>query len=31
MTPFGVVAAIYLHEYAKQGWVTRTIRIAVNN
>ncbi len=31
VTPFGVVAAIYLHEYAKQGWVTRTIRIAVNN
>jgi len=31
VTPFGVVAAIYLHEYAKQGWITRTIRIAVNN
>ena len=31
VTPFGVVAAIYLHEYAKQGLVTRLIRIAVNN
>jgi len=31
VTPFGVVAAVYLHEYAKQGFVTRTIRIAVNN
>jgi phosphate transport system permease protein len=31
VTPFGVVAAVYLREYAKQGWLTRTIRIAVNN
>ena len=31
VTPFGVVAAIYLREYAKQGVLTRTIRIAVNN
>jgi len=31
VTPFGVVAAIYLREYAKQGLVTRVIRIAVNN
>ncbi len=31
VTPFGVVAAIYLREYAKQGPVTRVIRIAVNN
>ena len=31
VTPFGVVAAVYLREYAAQGWVTRTIRIAVNN
>ncbi|MCK5718599.1 MAG: phosphate ABC transporter permease PstA [Thiomargarita sp.] len=31
VTPFGVIAAIYLHEYAKQGFLTRTIRIAVNN
>lgn len=31
VTPFGVIAAIYLREYAKQGALTRTIRIAVNN
>ncbi|WP_092287128.1 phosphate ABC transporter permease PstA [Halopseudomonas sabulinigri] len=31
VTPFGVLAAVYLREYAKQGFVTRTIRIAVNN
>ena len=31
VTPFGVVAAVYLREYARQGFVTRTIRIAVNN
>jgi phosphate transport system permease protein len=31
VTPFGVIAAIYLSEYAKQGPFTRTIRIAVNN
>lgn len=31
VTPFGVVAAIYLREYAKQGFITRLIRIAVNN
>lgn len=31
VTPFGVVAALYLREYAKQGLVTRTIRVAVNN
>ncbi|MEQ8407720.1 MAG: phosphate ABC transporter permease PstA [Gammaproteobacteria bacterium] len=31
VTPFGVVAAVYLREYARQGIVTRTIRIAVNN
>lgn len=31
VTPFGVIAAIYLREYATQGPVTRTIRIAVNN
>lgn len=29
--PLGVVAAIYLREYAKDGWLTRAIRIAVNN
>ncbi len=31
VTPFGVVAAVYLREYAHQGVVTRLIRIAVNN
>ena len=31
VTPFGVLAAIYLREYAKQGPLTRIIRIAVNN
>lgn len=31
VTPFGVIAAVYLREYAKQGIVTRIIRIAVNN
>ncbi|WP_332701537.1 hypothetical protein [Devosia sp.] len=31
VTPFGVLAAVYLREYAKQGPLTRTIRIAVNN
>ncbi len=31
VVPFGVLAAIYLKEYAKQGFVTRMIRIAVNN
>jgi len=31
VTPFGVVAGVYLKEYARQGFVTRTIRIAVNN
>ena len=29
--PFGVVAAIYLREYAKDGLITRAIRISVNN
>lgn len=31
VTPFGVVAAVYLREYATQGPLTRAIRIAVNN
>ncbi|EPJ44230.1 MAG: phosphate ABC transporter, permease protein [Osedax symbiont Rs1] len=31
VTPFGVVAAVYLSEYAKQSFTTRLIRIAVNN
>ncbi len=31
VTPFGVVAALYLREYARQGLLTRIIRVAVNN
>jgi phosphate transport system permease protein len=31
VTPFGVVAALYLREYARQGLVVRAVRIAVNN
>ncbi|MDT8452904.1 MAG: phosphate ABC transporter permease PstA [Gammaproteobacteria bacterium] len=31
VTPLGVIAAIYLREYAKQGTMIRIIRIAVNN
>ncbi|MBY6186218.1 phosphate ABC transporter permease PstA [Marinobacter hydrocarbonoclasticus] len=31
VTPFGVMAAVYLHEYAHKGPVTRLIRIAVIN
>lgn len=31
VTPFGVLAAVYLREYANQGWLVRSVRIAVNN
>ncbi|PVZ10464.1 phosphate transport system permease protein [Pseudomonas sp. URIL14HWK12:I9] len=31
VTPFGVLAAVYLREYARQNLMTRLIRIAVNN
>lgn len=31
VTPIGVIAAIYLKEYARQGIITRLVRIAVNN
>jgi phosphate transport system permease protein len=31
VTPLGVIAAIYLREYASQGVITQTVRIAVNN
>jgi phosphate transport system permease protein len=31
VTPFGVIAAIYLREYAKQGLMVRIVRICVNN
>ena len=29
--PFGVLAALYLREYAKQGFLVRIVRICVNN
>jgi phosphate transport system permease protein len=29
--PFGVLAALYLREYARQGLLVRVVRIAVNN
>lgn len=29
--PFGVMAAIYLREYARQGPLVRSVRIAINN
>ncbi|TGG92387.1 phosphate ABC transporter permease PstA [Natronospirillum operosum] len=31
VTPFGVLAAIYLREYARQGPITRAVRISVYN
>lgn len=31
VTPFGVLAAMYLREYARQGFIVRAVRIAVNN
>ncbi|MFC7339413.1 phosphate ABC transporter permease PstA [Haloferula chungangensis] len=31
VTPFGVIAAIYLREYAKQGPLVQAVRISVNN
>lgn len=31
VVPFGVLAALYLREYAKPGFLVSTIRIAVNN
>lgn len=31
VVPFGVLAALYLREYARQGVLVRTVRIAVNN
>ncbi|QBR12831.1 phosphate ABC transporter permease PstA [Sphingobacterium sp. CZ-2] len=29
--PFGVCCAIYLHEYAEDNWLTRTIRASIRN
>src|SRR5207302_5393361 len=31
VVPFGVLAALYLREYARQGTLVRLVRIAVNN
>ncbi|MBE0551133.1 MAG: phosphate ABC transporter permease PstA [Ignavibacterium sp.] len=31
VVPFGVLAALYIREYAKQGALVRIVRIAVNN
>ena len=31
VVPFGVLAALYLREYAKQGVIISMVRIAVNN
>jgi len=31
VVPFGVLAALYLREYAKQGTLVRLVRVAVNN
>ncbi len=31
VTPLGVIAAIYMREYASQGRITQVVRIAVNN
>ena len=31
VTPFGVLAAIYLREYAQEGWFVRMVRISINN
>ena len=31
VAPFGVITALYLREYAKQGRVTSIVRISVNN
>ena len=31
VVPFGVLAGLYLREYAKAGWVVSAVRIAINN
>jgi len=31
VVPLGVLAALYMREYARQGWIIRILRIAVNN
>jgi phosphate transport system permease protein len=30
-TPIGVLAAVFLHEYARDGWLTRVVNLAVVN
>ena len=31
VVPFGVLAALYMREYAKAGPITSAVRIAINN
>lgn len=31
VVPLGVVASLFMREYARQGWLLRTLRVAVNN
>ncbi|HJV48004.1 MAG TPA: phosphate ABC transporter permease PstA [Geothrix sp.] len=31
VVPLGVITALYLREYACQGWLVRAVRVAVNN
>jgi phosphate transport system permease protein len=31
VVPLGVITALYLREYARQGWMVRAVRVAVNN
>jgi len=31
VVPIGVLAALYLREYAKAGWIVSAVRIAINN
>jgi phosphate transport system permease protein len=31
VVPIGVLAALYLREYAKAGWIVSSVRIAINN
>ncbi len=31
VVPLGVMTALYLREYAKQGWLVSAVRVAVNN
>ncbi len=31
VVPFGVMSALFLREYATQGWLTSVVRISINN